>query len=391
MLAIKEMQRIADSYKEPRVCVLGSHSALDVCEGAKREGLTNLVLCKKGREKTYSDYYKTRKEGKKEVGCVDEIILYSDFKEMAGEKQVKELVKHQCIFVPNRSFSVYVGYENIENNFAVPIFGNRALLRAEERGEKKNQGWLLEKAGIAVPKKFSSAKKIDRLVIVKAPQAKRSYERAFFFADSNNNFEGQANDLIKRGIATKEGIENALIEEVVLGAHYNFNFFYSPLSGKLELLGTDMRRQTNLDGILRLPAWEQMKLVGPESRIGREHIGLSNTVQASNVEVGHIACTIRESLLEKVFEAGEKFVHACREHYAPGLIGPFALQGAIVPKENSEEIVIFDVSFRMPGSPGVRFTPYTDYLHGESISCGRRVAIEIKEALKQKRLGEIVT
>ncbi|RTZ82350.1 MAG: 5-formaminoimidazole-4-carboxamide-1-(beta)-D-ribofuranosyl 5'-monophosphate synthetase, partial [SAR324 cluster bacterium] len=34
-------------------------------------------------------------------------------------------------------------------------------------------------------------------------------------------------------------------------------FFYSTLTGELELMGTDTRRQTNLDGFLRLPYEEQ--------------------------------------------------------------------------------------------------------------------------------------
>ena len=46
----------------------------------------------------------------------------------------------------------------------------------------------------------------------------------------------------------------ATIEEYVLGAHVNFNFFYSPLHRRLELLGTDTRRQTNISGLANVPA-----------------------------------------------------------------------------------------------------------------------------------------
>ena len=45
--------------------------------------------------------------------------------------------------------------------------------------------------------------------------------------------------------------------------------------------------------------------------------------------------------------------------------------------------MIFDVSLRIPGSPGTRFTPYTGYLYGESISVGERIAMEIAEGVKQ--------
>ena len=43
---------------KPTIAVLGSHSALDVCRGAKDLGFQTLVIAEKGREKTYSIYYK---------------------------------------------------------------------------------------------------------------------------------------------------------------------------------------------------------------------------------------------------------------------------------------------------------------------------------------------
>ncbi len=377
MITQNEMSKLAEKYDKPCVAVLGSHSALDVSQGARKEGLKSIVVCQKGREQTYEKYYKTKKVGSAELGCIDEIMLLSKFREIAEKKAVDGLVKKQALFVPHRSFSVYVGYDLIENEFRVPIFGNRALLRAEERNAPKNQQWLLQKAGIRVPKTFSKPSEIDRLVIVKAPEAQRSYERAFFLVNSEKEYHEKSSGMLRKGIISEEGLKSALIEEFVLGAQYNFNFFQSPINNSLELLGTDMRRQTNLDGFLRLPAAEQLEA--------------AKKVRVNNIEVGHVACTIRESLLERVFEAGEKFVQTCRKEYSPGLIGPFALQGALVPAEKGEEIVIFDVSFRVPGSPGVRFTPYTEYLYGESVSTGRRIAMEINEARKQKRMGEIVT
>ncbi|NYZ79248.1 formate--phosphoribosylaminoimidazolecarboxamide ligase family protein [Candidatus Micrarchaeota archaeon] len=372
-----DIRKLADSYRNFSIATLGSHSALDICEGAKREGVKNLVVCQKGREKTYEKYYMTRKMGGKKVGCIDEIMLLNKFSEIAAPNIVRQLQKRNVIFVPHRSFSVYVGYDAIEKQFKVPIFGNRFLLRAEERTAERNQLYLLKKGGIRVPKSFSKPSQIDRLVLVKASEARRSYERAFFFASSEEEYEQRSSEMLKKGIITEQGLKSAPIEEFVLGAQYNFNFFYSPLNKELELIGTDTRRQTNLDGLLKLPAGEQLEVL--------KH------VRMSNIEIGHIACTLRESMLEKVFDIGERFVETCRREYPPGLIGPFALQGAIVPEEKGEEIVIFDVSFRLPGSPGVRFTPYTEYLYGESLSMGRRTAIEIRNAFKKKMLGEVVT
>ncbi|MCX8175045.1 MAG: formate--phosphoribosylaminoimidazolecarboxamide ligase family protein [Candidatus Micrarchaeota archaeon] len=371
------MGKLADSYKSPSIASLGSHSALDISAGARAFGLRSIAICQKGREKTYLRYYRKRKAAGQSLGCIDEIVLVDKFADVASPQNVALLRKRQALFVPHRSFCVYVGYELIENSFPVPIFGNRYLLRAEERNTPKNQQWLLQKAGVRIPKTFSSPEKIDRLVIVKAPEAKRKYERAFFIAHSHYEYQRKSREMLSRGLITQEGLKGALIEEFVLGAQFNFNFFFSPITGELELLGTDFRRQTNLDGLLRLTAPEQSEVL--------------KLARMKNIEVGHVACTIRESLLERVFEIGERFVETCRKECPPGIIGPFALQGAIVPSEQGEEPVIFDVSFRMPGSPGVRFTPYSDYLWGRPMSAGERIALEVKMASKQRRLNEIVT
>ena len=375
-MVLKDINAIASEITHPTVATIGSHSALDISHGAKQEDLPSLVVCQKGRDLTYSKYYKARRRGKKIVGCIDEILLLDKFSQMADKKNVDYLNARHCVFVPNRSFSVYVGYDKIEQEFSVPIFGNRRLLRAEERNAQKNQHYLLQKAGIRVPMTFKAADEIDRLVIVKASEAKRSYERAFFFATSPSNFKSRGAELVKKGIVSQGGLESALIEEVVLGAHYNFNYFYSPIHDEMELMGTDMRRQTNLDGVLRLPASEQMAIM--------------DSVRVNNIEVGHVACTVRESLLEAGLAAGEKLLATCREEYFPGIIGPFALQGAITSEEGKEEFVVFDVSFRQPGSPGIRYTPYTGYLYGQGISMGQRIAIELKEAAKAESMAKVV-
>ena len=376
-MVLSDVGKIAAGYTKPSIAVLGSHSALDISAGAGKAGMKSIVLCQKGRERTYQKYYTKRQALGETRGCIDELVLLDKFSDIASKKWCDHLVKQQALFVPHRSFSVYVGYDKIENDFNVPIFGNRMLLRAEERNCERNQHYLLTKAGVRVPKTFATPDKIDRLVIVKASEAKRKYERAFFIVNSAREYERKSQEMLKAGMITKEGLESALIEEFILGAQFNFNYFVSPLSGELELLGTDFRRQTNLDGLLRLTAPEQTEVL--------------KYARMKNIEVGHVACTIRESLLDGVFDIGEKFVAACRKEYRPGIIGPFALQGAIVPTEDGEVPCIFDVSFRVPGSPGVRFTPYGDYLYGRSMSVGERIALEVKEAAKQGRLAEIVT
>lgn len=361
---------------EHTITTIGSHSALDVCEGAKAEGFSTLVVCQKGRDATYSVYYKTRKRAEREIGVVDEVMILDRFRDMASEENQKYMLERKSVFIPNRSFAVYVGYDTIEKDFSVPVFGNKHLLRAEERNVEKDQYYLMEKAGVKFPKTIGSPDKIDTLSIVKVSEAKRSYERAFFLARSPEEYVEKSEALLKEGKITKEGLENAKIEEYVIGAHFNFNFFYSPLHDEVELLGIDTRRQTNLDGFLRLPADQQLELLKYR--------------QPSTIETGHIACTLRESLLQQALEAGEKLVEASKKEYAPGIIGPFALQGAMEERDG-ERFVCFDVSLRIPGSPGTRFTPYSEYLFRKSISFGRRIAMEISEGEKKNRTEELTT
>ncbi len=358
----------------PTIATLGSHSALDICRGAKDEGFSTLVVAEKGRDKTYGQYYKTDHE----LGCVDQVILVDKFKEVVSSQTQAQLKAANSVFIPHRSFEVYVNdYQAIEKKFDVPIFGNKFLLRAEERTEGVNQYTILEHADIAHPQFFPDPKDIDRLVIVKAQQKKVSFERGFFFAASYQEFKDEAQKRIDSGLISEQGLKEAVIEEFVVGTAVNFNFFYSPLTQRLELMGTDTRRQTNLDGFLRLPAAQQQ--------------AVSQYLEVTFKEMGHMAVTLPESLLEDALTMGERFVTASRELFKPGVIGPFALQALIRPMFPKLEIVVYDVSPRMPGSPGISATPYSGYLYGSSISAGRRVAKEIKAAVEQDRLGEITT
>lgn len=365
------------------ISTIGSHSALDVSEGAKAEGFRTLVVAQKGREMAYLGPYKARmretgdgKRAAREVGVIDEVLLVDRFSDMASTEKLAFMKERNAVFVPNRSFAVYVGYDAIEKMFDVPVFGNKFLLRAEERDSRKNQYHLMESGGVRTPVQFSSPKKIDRLAIVKVSEAKRSYERAFFLARSYEEYVERSEAMLKAGKITREQLGKAKIEEYIVGAHFNLNFFYSPLHQELELLGIDTRRQTNIDGYLRMPADVQLELL--------------KAAQPSTIEVGHIACTLRESLLDQVFEIGEKFVRAVQKEYKHGIIGPFALQGAFV-EDDGEKFVCFDVSLRMPGSPGTRFTPYSGYLFRESVSFGRRIAMEVKDAEKNGKMDEITT
>jgi len=376
---MKNASRLIDPKKPITVAVLGSHSALEVCAGAKAMGLKTLVVCEKGRDSVYSQTYKTRTEGDRTLGVVDDVLLLDKFSDILKKDAVSALQKRNSVFVPHRSFQVYTNfnYDAIENDFAVPILGSRMLLRAEERTQPRNQYYLMKKAGVRYPQQFKTPSEIDRLCIVKVSEAQRTFERSFFFASNVKDFEKISAEKIKKGEITKAALDSAVIEEFIIGVPVNFNYFYSPLSGRTEILGTDARRQTSIDGFLRLPADLQQKV--------------SQFMSPSFEESGHYAVTILESMVGQCQEMGEKFAAACQKGYAPGIIGPFALQCAVLPGPPKKVAVVFDVSMRMPGSPGIQFTPYTGYLYGEQMSAGKRLAYELQRAVKEKRLDEILT
>lgn len=358
---------------------LGGHSALEVALGAKKQGLRTVVVVRRDRAQTYAKHL--RYDPNTETGCVDEVIEVDQFEDILQPEVQEQLRKLNTLFVHSRYFWVYFkDFAKVENEFTVPILGARKLLRLEERDEQPNQYDVLRAAGIRLPKIFTSPDEIDRLTLTKVNNAVRTYERENFVAASPAEWQAISAEKIARGEITAEALREATIEEFILGAQINFNFFYSPLSRRLELLGTDMRRQTNLDGWLRLPANEQLKL----SAAG---------ISPSHIETGHVAATVKESLLEKAYEAGEKFVTTCRafDPEGRGITGPFALQGAIETDGKKEELVVFDVSFRMPGSPGMSATPYSSYLFGRSVSMGERIAMEVRAAQMTGKLSEIIS
>lgn len=354
--------------QSPTITTLGGHSALEICLGAKRQGFNTLVIAEKGRDKTYSRYFRN---------LADDVLLVDKFREITDDKIIDNLKGKRAIFIPHRYCQVYCDLDKLEKHFPIPIFGNKYLLKYEERTGAFNQYQLLYEAQVDYPFQFKNPKEIDRLVIVKVKEADRSYERAFFFAHNFKEYQAKSVQLIKTGKIKEKDLPEAIIEEYLVGAQVNFNFFYSQIKQRLELLGTDVRRQTNIDGLLRLPSVQQQEI--------REDLN------PSYIEVGHTAVTVKESLLEKAFLLAERILENTKIFVPPGIIGPFALQTAIIPGPPKEKIVVYDLSLRMPGSPGSSFTPYSLYLFDRSVSFGERIAMEIKEALNLNKITAVTT
>jgi len=380
MISREEILSVLESYDPEKITVgvIGSHSALDIADGAKEEGLPVLVVAQRGRHRTYAEYFKLRKtKDNLTKGFIDEVVILEKFAQIIDVQG--ELMKRNVIFVPNRSFVVYTGIDRVENDFKVPLFGSRNLLRSEERSEERSYYWLLEKANLPYPEPVKPEEIDDiGLVIVKLPHAKKRLERGFFTAASYKEFREKAEKLIKLGVITEEDLARARIERYIIGPVFNFDFFYSPIDGEIELLGIDWRFETSLDGHVRLPASQQLTL--PEWQFEPEY-----TV------TGHASSTLRESLLEKVFDMAERYVKATREYYSPGIIGPFTLQTAV---DKDLNFYIYDVAPRTGGGTNIHMAmghPYGNSLWRKPMSTGRRIALEIKRAIELDELEKVVT
>jgi len=153
-LPVAEMRGLLSEYPAtPVVATVGSHSALDIADGAASEGLATLVLAQAGRDATYTKYFRSTHgpPGFPRRGCVDEVWTYPKFAELAAPAVQERLRRKGAVLVPNRAFSSYLPLSAIEDEFRVPIVGSRSLLRIEERTERENYYTLLQKAGIPTP------------------------------------------------------------------------------------------------------------------------------------------------------------------------------------------------------------------------------------------------
>ncbi len=380
MIDRSKVREILDGYDldDLRIGMIASHSALDTADGAVEEGFRTLAVCQEGREKPYVKYFRAQRSGGRiTAGMIDEVLMLKRFSEIMEQDNQDFLKDKSTLFVPNRSFTSYCGIDAVEEQFLVPLVGSRNLLRSEERGDKKDYYWLLEKAGLPYPEPME-AEDIDQLVMVKLPHAVKTLERGFFTAASYDEYCQKADLLLRQNVIDQDGLELARIERYVIGPVFNLDFFYSPITERIELIGIDWRFETSLDGHCRLPAPQQLTL--NERQINPEY-----TV------CGHNSATLRESLLEKAFELAESYVAATQEHYDPGIIGPFCLQTCV---DKDLNFYIYDVAPRIGGGTNVHMAvghPYGNALWRTNMSTGRRLAREVKIAIENDCLDKIVT
>ena len=366
-----------------RIGVLASHSALDTCDGATSEGFNTLAVCQKGREKTFNNYFRTQRDasGNPVRGVVDDTLILDRFSDVLLPQNQEYLMNTNTLWVPNRSFTSYCSIDQVENDFKVPMVGSRNLLRSEERGGPQDYYWLPEKANLPYPKKIEKPEDIDGLTIIKVHHHVKKLERGFFTAKDYDQYVEKSQELIRQGVLDEDFEKHARMEQYIIGPVFNLDFFYDPLEEKgekVELLGIDWRFESSLDGYVRLPAKQQVEL---------EQDGIIPEYTVC----GHNSATLRESLLDKAFEMAEKYVKATQQYYKPGIIGPFCLQTCV---DKDLNFYIYDVAPRIGGGTNVHMSvghPYGNTLWRTNMSTGRRLSMEVRKAIEQERLEEIIT
>ena len=338
------------------IATLGSHCALQVLKGAKDEGLKTMLVCEKKREKLY-----------KRFPFIDELILVDSFIEILDHRCQRVLEQNNAVIIPHGTLIAQMSSDQIES-IKNPIFGNKWILRWESDREMKEK--LMREAKLPVPKPVSVPNEINKLVIVKRQGAAGG--KGYFMATSEEDYNSKRNGLISQGIISKD--ETLYIQEYAAGVLAYLQFFYSPLKQELEFFGVDQRHESDIEGLARIPSEQQLK---------------NKSVPSFNV-IGNSPLVLRESLLDEVYSMGDNFVDAAKRMVAPGMNGPFCIEG--VYDENAK-FTSFEFSARIVAGTNIYMdgSPYYSLLFNESMSMGKRIAREIKNADQSNQLDKITT
>lgn len=349
-----------EESRDPRdytIATLGTHSALQILKGARDEGMRNLVICKRGKEQPYRSF-----------DLADDMLCVHAWSEWDGTLE-EELCRRNAVVIPHGSFVAYLGCERVLAMRPL-YYGSKDILRWE--ADRRLQRRWLEQAGLLLPRVFERPEDIDRPVIVKFHGAGGGF--GYFIANSPEQFY----DVKQRKYPH---MNDYVIQEYIVGVPLYIHYFFSPLTGELEIMSMDKRYESNADSIGRIRAADQ----------------LAANIYTSYTIVGNIPVVVRESLLPELFAMGERVVGASRELRDPatgglvrtGLHGPFCLEAIVTRKL---EIYVFEISARIVAgtNPYIAGSPYTALKYDVPMSTGRRIAREIRLAIEQGRFGEVV-
>ena len=338
------------------IATLGSHCALQVLKGAKDEGFKTILICEKKRERLYRRFK-----------FIDELILVNSFLEISESRCESFLKENNSILIPHGTLIAQMKQEQIES-IQTPIFGNRHILGWESDRTLKEQ--LMKEAKFDVPKSISSPKEIESLIIAKRHGAAGG--KGYFLASTEEEYNKKRDVLINQGLIS--GDSDLYLQEYYSGVLAYLQFFYSPLEKEIEFFGVDKRHESDIDGLARIPAENQLK---------------SNDIPSFNV-IANSPLVLRESLLDNVYTMGENFVEASAKIVPPGMNGPFCIEGVY---DQNAQFKVFEFSARIVAGTNmyVNGSPYTTFMYNEPMSMGRRIAREIKKAEEQNKIGVIVT
>jgi 5-formaminoimidazole-4-carboxamide-1-(beta)-D-ribofuranosyl 5'-monophosphate synthetase len=342
--------------KAVTIATLGSHCALQVLKGAKDEGFKTLLICEKKRASLYQRF-----------GFIDSMIMVDRFSEFLQDNIQAKLKKAQAVVIPHGTLISQMSSDQIEK-ITAPIFGNKWILRWEADRDLKQR--LMEEAGLKTPRPVASKDEIRGLCIVKLHGAAGG--RGYYLAWDRASFEEGARRLVQQNMI--KGEQDLYIQEFIRGVPAYLQYFYSPLTKELELLGVDRRYESDIDGIGRIPAKQQLGAGG----------------EPSYTVVGNIPLVLRESLLDEVYRMGEGFCRAAERLVKPGMPGPFCLEGVY---DSEGKFTTFEFSARIVAGTNlfVDGSPYSALLYDEPMSMGRRIAREVKIANRKGRLADVVT
>ncbi len=352
VIRLKDVDLKSDDVSITTLC---SHTALQIFHGAKYEGFKTVGLVESSRKWFYELF----------SNLIDEFIVVDSWSEICSSRVITRLRELNSVLIPHGSLVEYVGLEQVMN-LPIPIFGLRSLLTVESNQHSKME--LLSRAGIAIPKSYRFDDPIDTTVIVKLSGAKGG--RGYFVASDNDEVAVKVNKLLVSGII--KDVSDVLIQEYVIGVPAYFHYFNSMVLNRLELLGIDIRYESNVDGLRRLPNYV-----------------LGNITPTFNI-IGNLPLVIRESLLPTVMRYGMNFVDATRKYLPPGIVGPFSLESII---KDDGSIVVFEFSGRIVAGTNLytQGSPYSSFYWDEPMSMGRRIAREIKLAIQAGKLSEVLT
>lgn len=336
------------------IATLGSHCALQVLKGAKDEGFKTLLVCEKRRVGLY-----------KRFSFIDDMIMVDSFREILEKGVQKKL--GGAVVIPHGTLISQMSSDEIES-IKTPIFGNKWILRWEADRQMKQR--LMEEAGLKTPKPVKSKDDISGLCIVKLHGAAGG--RGYYLAWDRKSFKEGAKRLVEQKMI--KGEQDLYIQEFIRGVPAYLQYFYSPVKKALELLGVDRRYESDIDGIGRIPARQQMGAGG----------------EPSYTVVGNIPLVLRESLLDEVYKMGESFCRAAERLVKPGMPGPFCLEGVY---DSEGRFTTFEFSARIVAGTNLYIdgSPYSGLLYDDPMSMGRRIAREVQIASKKGRLADIVT